>query len=392
MQIKGYNVLEDSCLELTVLDGRIVERSKSAERGELFFSPGWLDLQVNGWKGIDYNADTLDASSFESITRELAASGTTRHLPTIITASREDIIRRLSTLRQLREDSPRLNKAIPGFHVEGPFISGRDGFRGAHSLEYVRDPSLEEFDAWQEAAGGLIRIVTLAPERPGSLKFIEELSSRGVVVSIGHSAADPLRIREAVAAGARMSTHLGNGMARTIDRHVNPLWEQLSSDRLTACLIADSHHLPPAFIRTAFKSKGEEGIVLVSDAAVPGGLAPGRMSWAGIDVDLSEDGRISLAGTPYLAGAGLLQKRGVEYLMESTGCTPAAALRACTVNPRRLLGLEDSEDLLAFRLIYGGGGTARGGTVRDGSVSRGMVSLQIEDVWLGGVSVFNPHV
>jgi len=350
------------------------------ENGEtLFFSPGWLDLQVNGWKGVDYNGDNLSAASFELITRELAENGTTRHLPTLITAPRQDLIRRLAQLRSLREDSPWLSRRVPGFHVEGPFISGVDGFRGAHSPEDVRDPTVEEFEAWQEAAGGLIRIVTLAPERPGALTFIEEISSRGVVVSIGHSGADPGRIREAAAAGARMSTHLGNGMAATIDRHVNPLWEQLSSDGLTACLIADSHHLPPAFIRTAFKAKGESRIVLVSDAATPGGLPPGRRSWAGIDVDVSDAGRISLAGTPYLAGAGLLQKRGIEFLMETTGCTLDAALAAATVNPAALIGIGDSQDVVSFRVKHG--------SLESGSrETAGRVSIEIEEVQLDGVS------
>ncbi|MCK5736751.1 MAG: amidohydrolase family protein, partial [Spirochaetaceae bacterium] len=321
----------------------------------------------------------LDAESFESITRELAASGTTRHLPTLITASRQNLLKRLSVLRNIREDSPWLSRRVPGFHVEGPFISEVDGFRGAHTLKDVRDPTVEEFNAWQEAAGGLIRIVTLAPERPGALKFIEEIASRGIVVSIGHSAADPGRIREAVAAGARMSTHLGNGMAGTIDRHVNPLWEQLASDELTAGLIADSHHLPSAFIKTAFKAKGRNGIVLVSDAATPGGLAPGRRIWAGIDVDVSEEGRISLAGTPYLAGAGLLQKRGIEFLMESTGCRLDAAVTACTVNPAGLIGIDPvGLDIVAFRVISSGSG-------QPGSAGR--VSIEIEKVWLDGVGL-----
>lgn len=390
MNLTGLDALTGSPMELIVEDGRIVKRRKigegfdsangesvnpdrqpSAGDNSLYFSPGWIDLQVNGWKGIDYNGDSLDAASFESITRELAAGGTTRHLPTVITASPSDILHRLATLHRLREDSPLLTRSVPGFHIEGPFISGLDGPRGAHNPAEVRDPSIEEFEAWQEAAGGLIRIVTIAPERTGSLEFIRELASRGIIVSLGHSAADPERIREAVAVGARMSTHLGNGLAGTIDRYKNPLWEQLGSDGLTACLIADGHHLPPAFIRTAFRAKGKSRIVLVSDAATPGGMAPGRRSWAGIDVDVSEDGRISLAGTPYLAGAGLLQKRGLEFLMESTGCRLDAAVTACTVNPAALIGLDPTgSDIVAFRM--------------NSDTSTGRISIVIEGVWLDG--------
>lgn len=384
MIMKGIDVFTGIPVELEIENGLISRRRELQEIEDIqednqdhklpYLSPGWVDIQVNGWMGLDYNGDTLDADSFSRICMKLAASGTTRHLPTIITASQNDILRRLKTLRKLRDESPWMASRVPGFHVEGPFISKLDGPRGAHNSDFVRDSSIEEFEAWQEAAGGLIRIVTLAPESPGAADFIEYVSSRNVVVSLGHSGADPGLVREAVAAGATMSTHLGNGLSRTIPRYENPLWEQLASDQLTASIIADGFHLPPAFIKTVCRTKGSGRVVLISDAAPPGGLGAGTTVWAGMKVDVSADGRISLAGTPYLAGAGHLQDRGIGFYMDSTGCSLADAVRACTVTPAAMIGLAPESvslqegspaDIVAFRLDSG-------------------TRVAIETVWLDG--------
>ncbi len=380
MRLTGTDALNGRLVELVIENQTIVERRELPEKldpadegaSNIFFSPGWIDLQVNGWKGRDYNGDNLDADSFKEICRDLAASGTTRHLPTVITASESDMLRRIATIRRLRDESPWLKRRVPGIHIEGPFLSGTEGPRGAHNPDHIRDPSIDEFDAWQDAAGGLIRIVTLAPERRGSLEFIRELSSRGVLVSLGHSEADPQRIREAIAAGARMSTHLGNGLSNTINRYENPLWEQLASDKLTVSLISDGHHLPAAFIKTAFRAKGTGSIVLVSDAASPGGSAPGITNWAGIDVEVNADGRISLAGTPYLAGAGHLQNRGVGIFLDSTDCRIEEAIAACTTTPAALLGLEENSpgDVTVFRVKPG--------------KKPGSRHIDIKNVWLDG--------
>jgi N-acetylglucosamine-6-phosphate deacetylase len=239
----------------------------------------------------------------------------------------------------------------------------------------VRNPSTDEFDAWQEAAGGLIRIVTLAPERPGALDFIRYVSSRGVTAALGHTGAPPGVIREAAAAGARLSTHLGNGITSVIDRHNNPIWEQIASDALTASLIADSHHLPPAFIRTVHRAKGPGRVVLVSDASPPGGMPPGHLRWAGMDVEVNAEGRVSLSGTPYLAGAGHLQDRGVEYLLKAAGCPVSEAAAACTSVPAALIGLQESAvlleegspaDVTVFRVDEVSGRVSIAATVLDG--------------------------
>jgi N-acetylglucosamine-6-phosphate deacetylase len=244
----------------------------------------------------------------------------------------------LAALSRALDDDPRLGRAVPGLHVEGPFISAEDGPRGAHPLEHVRDPDWDEFRAFQEAAGGRIRIVTLAPERPGALPFIERLAESGVVVALGHTAAEPETIGDAVLAGARLSTHLGNGAHAQLRRHPNYIWEQLADDRLFASVIADGHHLPPAVLKCFARVKGPERLALVSDAVSLGGLPPGRYAEGRHEVLPS--GRVVVAGTPYLAGAGHLQDTCVANALRQTDLTLAQVIRCASAVPARLLGLE----------------------------------------------------
>ena len=380
MTLAGKDVFTGEAIELEFGEGRILRRKSLSETeidlgGLPWISPGWIDLQVNGWMGVNYNEKIADAAELESICALLAERGTTRHLPTIITASPEDILRRLKSLTVFRRESPELRRRIPGFHVEGPFISEVDGFRGAHERRWIRDPSQTEFEDWMDAADGLIKIVTLAPERSGSMEFIEFLVSRGVVVSLGHTNADSGIIREAVAAGARMSTHFGNGMAGAVPRHENPLWPQLAADALCPSLIADSHHLPDDFMKSVFLAKGPGRFVLVSDAAPPGGLPPGRAFWGGSEVEVEQSGRVSLAGTPYLAGAGHLLDSDVARFLSAAGCSVTEAVSAVTITPAAMIGMEDFSaslspgsqgDAVAFRLEPGAGCVSIETVVLDG--------------------------
>ena len=199
---------------------------------------------------------------------------------------------------------PLVAASVVGIHVEGPHIAREDGPRGAHPLEHVRPPDIAEYRRWQEAARGRIRIITVSPEYPESVDYIRAIVADGVVASIGHTAADGDQIRAAVDAGARWSTHLGNGAHALIPRHPNYIWEQLAEDRLSAGLIFDGHHLPPAVIRTMLRAKGIERTILVTDALALAGLPPGVYASAvGGDVELLPSGRVVLSGTPYLAGS-----------------------------------------------------------------------------------------
>lgn len=311
---------------------------------DTWLAPGFIDLQVNGYGGHDFNlgawgsADEV-SSDLSAVFEKAAAAGTPMLCPTITTNSREAITAAMRAVDNALSASPSLADAVPGIHLEGPYIGSDDGPRGAHPLEHVRDPNWNEFRAFQEAAGGRIRIVTLAPERPGALPFIEQLTESGVVVALGHTGASPETIRDAVRAGARMSTHLGNGSHAQIQRHPNYIWEQLASDDLYASIIADGHHLPASVLKSFVRVKGADRLALVSDAVSLGGLPPGFYS-NGVR-EVLPSGKVVMAGTPYLSGAGHLLDTCVANVVRLTDLTLAQAVRCATEIPARLLGLRN---------------------------------------------------
>ena len=296
---------------------------------------GFIDLQVNGFAGVDYNSpDTPHAEIGRSL-RAQFATGTTRLLPTVITGSVPGM---LGSLRNLYAAKRALAEgvAIEGFHVEGPHISPEEGPRGAHPRQHVRPPDVDEYRRWQEATDGLVKLVTIAPEWPGAPAYIEALARDGVTVAIGHTAAQGSDIQAAVSAGATLSTHLGNGAHGVMPRHPNYLWEQLAEDRLNADFIVDGIHIGAAFLKVALRAKGIERSILVTDASSPAGATPGRYMLGDQAVDLTEDDRVVLAGQTRLAGSALKMHRGVENLMRIAGLTLAEALTMATRNPARV--------------------------------------------------------
>jgi N-acetylglucosamine-6-phosphate deacetylase len=320
----------------------------------LYFSPGFIDLQVNGFAGVDYNHPQ---TTLEDIARSLHAqfaTGVTRLYPTVITGAPTEMAACLRHLAIAREQLDE-GDAIAGFHVEGPHIAPDDGPRGAHPRQWVRPPDTSEFDRWQEAARGLIRIVTISPEYPGTPAYIEHIVARGVVASIGHTQADASQLADAVAAGASLSTHLGNGAHQLLRRHPNYIWDQLADDRLMAGFIVDGIHLGAAFLKSAIRAKGIERSVLVTDASTPAGAAPGRYLLADQPVDLTHDGRVVLAGTDRLAGSALFMNRGVANLIRLAGLSLAGAVRMATENPARAAHLQPNpSDVVEFRVTDSG--------------------------------------
>lgn len=312
-----------------------VEPSGPAAQPAQYLAPGWIDLQVNGFAGVDYNNP---ASSHEEIARSiqaLFATGVTRFYPTVITGAPEDtqgVLRNLAQARQKLSEGA----AIAGFHVEGPHISAEDGPRGAHPLRWVRAPDFEEFRRMQDAAQGLVRLVTLSPEWPEAPQYIEALTAEGVVVGIGHTNASASQIADAVQAGATLSTHLGNGAHSLLPRHPNYIWEQLAEDRLAASFIVDGIHLPASFLKVALRAKGIERSLLVTDAVTPAGCRPGRYRLGEQEVELKPDNRVVLAGQTRLAGSALCMHRGVENLMRLAGLSLGQAVAMATTNPARV--------------------------------------------------------
>jgi len=306
----------------------------AAERPSLWVAPGWVDIQVNGFAGVDYNAPAAPQDEIARSIHALHATGVTHFYPTVITGAPEDMVAALRNLARAKE-SLEEGGAMDGFHVEGPHISPDDGPRGAHPKRWVRPPNIDEFHRWQEAAGGHIRLVTLAPEWGDAPRYIEAVVGENVVVSIGHTAAEAQHIADAVSAGATMSTHLGNGAHGVLRRHPNYIWEQLAEDRLRASFIVDGIHLPKSFLKVGLRAKGVERAVLVTDATSPAGCPPGRYRLGEQEVDLTPDNRVVLAGQERLAGSALRMDRGVENLMRLGELSLADAIKLATVNAAR---------------------------------------------------------
>jgi N-acetylglucosamine-6-phosphate deacetylase len=315
-------------------DTHIREVRPAKKRTDLYLAPGWIDIQVNGFAGVDYNSPDTSHEDIARSIHALYATGVTRYYPTIITGGPDEMAGALRNLTRAKESLAE-GAAIDGFHVEGPHISPEDGPRGAHPARWVRKPDVDEYRRWQDAASGLIRFVTLSPEWPEAPRYIETIVADGVVASIGHTKAEGEQIRDAVAAGATFSTHLGNGAHAVLQRHPNYIWEQLADDRLMAGFIVDGIHLPECYLKVALRAKGIERSVLVTDASSPAGAAPGRYRLGEQDVDLTEDERVVLAGKDKLAGSALRMDRGVENLMKFGGVSLADAVRMSTTNPAR---------------------------------------------------------
>ena len=299
--------------------------------------PGLFDLQVNGFGGVDFNAPSLTTDRAAEAVERMRATGVTRCLPTLITSSFDQFARNARVVAQLaaRAGDP----AVAGIHMEGPYISPEDGARGAHPRAHVMPALIDDFARRQDAADGRIVLVTLAPEVAGAVALIEHLVASGVRVAIGHTASTPPQIAAAVAAGATLSTHLGNGCAQLLPRHPNVIWEQLAADGLMASLIVDGHHLPPATVKAMVRAKGARRTMLVTDAIAAAGCAPGRYTIGGVACDLGEDGRVSLPGTPYLAGSSLTMDHAIANTVRFTGLPLDEVIPMASTIPAAFLGM-----------------------------------------------------
>lgn len=354
----GRSPLTGDLIDLHEENGRITRvEAASAPNGEGWIAPGMIDIQVNGFAGVDYNSPRTPLEEIARSIEVQRSTGVTRFYPTVITASNENI---RGSLRNLAKAKRELAEGVsmPGFHLEGPWISPVDGPRGAHPKEHVRAATIDEYQQFQDAAEGHIRLLTLAPEQEGAIKLIERLAAEGVVVSIGHSNATGEQIQEAIRAGATMSTHLGNGSHNVLPRFPNYILEQMAADELCAGLIIDGIHLAPCFVKVAVRAKGLDRSILVTDAVAPANCQPGIYHIGDLEVELTPENRVELTSSRRLAGSALRMDRGLENLMRFTGISLLDALRMATVNAANGVRLQgrrgflqpgDLADLILFR-------------------------------------------
>jgi N-acetylglucosamine-6-phosphate deacetylase len=363
MTCSGRSVFDSEWIELGF--DRLLQSVEpvlgEAPASDVWIAPGFIDLQVNGFAGVDYNSP---ASSPEDIGRSLAAmfsTGVTRCFPTVITGPPDQMLAALRNLNRARS-ALKHGEAMEAFHVEGPHISPDEGPLGAHPAQWVRPPDQDEFQRWQDAAEGNVRLVTLSPEWPGATRYIEVLRGQGVVTSIGHTGATAAQISDAVRAGATLSTHLGNGTHSTLPKTSNYIWDQLAEPRLAASLIVDGHHLPQSFLQVALRAKGTDRCVLVTDAVAPAMCPPGEYMLGEVAVERKDDGRVVLRGGTRLAGSTLQMDQAVSNVMRSGGVSLGEAIAMAATNPARVgriagrqRGLRSGEraDLVAFHIENG---------------------------------------
>ena len=307
-------------------------------------APGLIDLQINGYRGVDFNDPDLRPEQIEKASEELLLTGVSTYYPTLITGSPKKISSLLATFAKVLGQDGLASRMIGGIHLEGPFISKEDGPRGAHTRGLCLNPDVELLKSWQEEANGKIKIITLAPELPDSLSFIKSCVSMGIVVGLGHTAANTDQIKSAVDAGATLSTHLGNGCHPTLPRHPNYIWDQLAQENLYASMIADGFHLPDSVLRVFTKSK-EEKALLISDGMTYTGMEPGLYnSSATGKVRLSPEGKLHQEGKPgTLAGSASTLLNGVRLMSSMVGFSKAWEMGS--VGPAHLMNLEISKGL-----------------------------------------------
>ena len=373
--IYGCDYRSGKPVRVTIAGGLIerIDDLKSDGGSGYLIAPGLTDLQVNGYAGFDLNTEPLMPETVRGIAVRLWSEGVTTFFPTLITNSKKNTLEAVRAIAEACRQWPDAAGAVGGIHLEGPFISREEGARGAHPAEYVRPPDFELFSEWQEAAGGMIRIITLSPEWPGSADFIRKASASGVIVAIGHTAATPEQIREAIEAGATLSTHLGNGSHQMLPRHRNYIWEQLAADELFITFISDGFHLPDSVMKVFMRMKPERAI-LVSDSTNFTGMASGDYSThIGGEVTLTGAGKLHIKGNPnMLAGSGKSLLHCVQTLASKGLTSLADALDMAGLIPYRMAGLpgdklltpggvadlvlisKDNEELRIVRTIKGG--------------------------------------
>lgn len=333
MKLTGINVMTGDAVEVTaskVID--VVDTLISRPAGLPYLAPAWIDLQVNGFAGVDYCSADSTVEQIQASVAAQHATGVGRIYATVITGSQDNMLDAIRNLGRARESVP----GIEGLHIEGPHICPEDGPRGAHPRHCVRRPDIEEYQRWQDASNGFVRLITIAPEWPEAPAYIERVVRDGVAVSVGHTKANAEQIATAVSAGATLSTHLGNGAHSEMKRHPNYIWDQMAEDRLAASFIVDGIHLGAAFLKVALLAKGIERSVLVTDAVMPAGCAPGRYRLGEVDVELHADGSVRLLDGDRLAGSALTMDRAIGNVMRMAGVSLREAVTMATTNAARV--------------------------------------------------------
>jgi len=343
MILRGRLTKDDRMITLHIERGKISKTKPLPKRLkldredlDLYVTPGFFDPQVNGFAGVDFNSENLIPDDVHRAAYAILNTGVTAFLATLITASSKRLIHQLKVFREAIEYDSLISKMCKGIHLEGPYISSSEGPRGIHSPRFIRSPQWDEFEKFQEACGGRIKLITLAPEKEGALDFIRKAVSNGVVVAIGHTEASEEILDSAYEAGARLSTHLGNGMGDKFPRYRNPFQKQLAMDGLMASIIVDGIHLPDYVVKNIVRAKGSDRILLCTDAMSGTAQPPGKYRLADLKVEVSEDRRTRWGETGALAGSTLTTPKAITNIIKFAEINLGTAVKMATENARKL--------------------------------------------------------
>lgn len=304
-----------------------------------WLAPLLIDVQVNGYAGVDFQADDLTEADLLRAVRGLRKDGCGRMLLTLITDEWGRLLARLRHIKQLRDKNAELKAAIVGWHIEGPFLSPEPGFKGAHNAAVMCDPTRQHIDELLAVTLTDPVLLTLASEREGAIEVIRYAAQKGIKVSLGHTNASADSIRTAITAGAVGFTHLGNGCPRALDRHDNIVWRVLDQKALTVGIIPDRIHVSPAPFRLFHRTLGGDKIYFTTDAMAAAGSAPGLYRIGGVEVEVGADQVVRLPGQPNFAGSALKPIEGVQRAAEMLGCPWQAVWDSFSIVPAEMMGL-----------------------------------------------------
>ncbi len=309
--------------------------------------PGFVDLQVNGYKGVDFSAPNLTLKAINLVSDQLLAQGTIGYCPTLISSPLEIYERNLPLIAEAMESKQ--GAQILGIHLEGPFLNPKYGPRGIHPENQIISPSIQLFEQFRTWSKDKITLFTLAPEREGALDLIRHIINESkVVVSIGHLDAGYKEIQEAIDAGARAATHVGNGLADKIDRHDNPLWPILADDRLMGFFITDGSHLPKEMVKVCLRAKGTSKFIVTSDMVHLAGLEPGEYDFHGVPVVLEHENYLHRKGATQHAGSASTMLECMNFLASLRELDETGLYQVGYENPLTLINTQIDKDRLKF--------------------------------------------
>ena len=305
-------------------------------------SSGLCDLQVNGFAGVDYNDPSLTPKAFEQSLFIMLRTGVTTCLPTIITGSEVWQTQCFLSLEPGRNASNLAQVMVPGYHLEGPFLNPEEGFRGCHTAEWMSPAKWDHFERLQKAAGGRIRLITVAPEIKGVLELIPKWVEQGITVAIGHCNPGRDILLRAADAGATLSTHLGNGIAQMLPKTDNPILGQLAEDRFSASFIADGFHQQPHVLGIYLRAKQSNRTILVTDGTAGSAALPGRYSLGPTRIERQLEGMVYINGTRSLAGSAATLSGCLANVVNWYGTPFDEAIRWASEKPQSLIGLPEA--------------------------------------------------